>query len=118
MKTLTTLIIYFLLISESYADNNWHTICRSHTEFAEKVMKFRQEGVSIAKMIELSQDEGNDIREYVESLILSAYEQPRFSTARIRQETIENFRDEAYLACAKRLKPKLPINSHQYLSAA
>lgn len=63
-------------------------------------MRFRQEGVSIAEMMALSQDEGNDVREYVESLILAAYEQPRLSTKRIKQETIENFRDEVYLACA------------------
>ena len=111
MKALTALTIYFLVVSASHAENNWHTICKSHTEFAERVMTFRQEGVSIAEMIELSKDEGNDVREYVESLILTAYEQPRYSTERIKQETIENFRDEAYLACAKRLRQKQPIKS-------
>ena len=54
----------------------------------------------MAELIEAA--EGNDL---LETIIISAYEVPRYGVESNKQESVEDFRNKVYLQCAKVHKP-------------
>lgn len=79
---------------------DWRTMCSSASKFAETVMVERQNGRSMAELIEAA--EGNDL---LETIIISAYEEPRYGVENNKQQSVEDFRNKVYLQCAKAHKP-------------
>jgi len=68
--------------------------CASFGDLAVTIMTGRQNGVALSTMMEIAA--GNDI---VRSIILSAYDKPRYSTPSVQNETIQDFRNDVELAC-------------------
>ncbi|QVL49072.1 MAG: hypothetical protein KFB96_00580 [Thiocapsa sp.] len=81
--------------------DDWRTKCQNIANLAETIMRGRQVGLPMAKLIELS--EGNAI---AESFVISAYDLPRYLSESMRQRSTDDFRDQAYLACSKVYRPK------------
>jgi hypothetical protein len=67
-------------------------------QIAEAVMERRQEGVSMSKMMGVPYKAGDAL---VESLVIAAYDSPRFHTKEMQERSVQEFRDRAYLQCAK-----------------
>ncbi len=59
-------------------------------------MTNRQLGGSMADAIEVANGD-----ETLESIVISAYEVPRYGTERMQQRQIEDYKNEVYLTCAK-----------------
>lgn len=81
-----------------------HLRCRLLVNYGELVMNARQEGISIIKMIELVDDftlTDERIRSFIKSLVIAAYEQPQYSTDRMKKRAIRKFCDDLYLGCIK-----------------
>ena len=94
---------FLLTFTSAYADD-WSEKCDSYTQLAEAIMKARQSGVSMAKLMKtVKKKDGGD---FVVQLIIDAYDTPRYSSEKMQQETIENFRDNNYLECVKALRNK------------
>lgn len=74
------------------------SLCGVISEFAEVTMESRQSGTPMSKLMEAANGEKS-----MESIIIRAYEKPRFRTNEMKQQTIENYRDAIYLACIKEL---------------
>jgi len=103
MKILLTIITFSFTATSVYADD-WRKTCDSYSELAETTMNGRQSGTPMAKMMKvLSNDEGSEL---FEKLIIAAYDSTRYSTERMQQRSIEEFRDEKYLECAKAMRAK------------
>jgi hypothetical protein len=84
------------------AEDDWRSACNSLAGLAETIMDGRQQGVSVAKMMEaIANEEEQTAQKLVEELIIAAYDQPRFSTAKMQRRTMEEFRDAVYLQCVK-----------------
>lgn len=81
------------------ANGDWSSRCKSVSGLAESVMKSRQAGISMSSLMDMASDPA--IKDTVSAMIMDAYEQPRFSTDQMKQETIADFRDAWYLKCAK-----------------
>jgi len=73
--------------------------CKSISTLAGTIMKARQAGTSMSEMMEVKI--GPDVKDLATSMIVSAFETPRFNTEKIKQETISDFRDDWYLKCVK-----------------
>lgn len=82
-------------------EGDWRVMCEAAAEIAETIMERRQTGTSMAKMIEVADD-----NELVEQIIIAAYDSPRYSTDRIQQRAAAEFRDEVYLQCVKATRPE------------
>lgn len=69
---------------------------------AEKTMIKRQEGFPMQKLMEVVAV--GDLREMMESLIIAAYDSPRYATAGMQQKAVEDFRNDVYLQCVKKYR--------------
>lgn len=85
------------------AQSDWKDACEAASTLAEQIMKARQNGVPMAAQMNMTKAEPNDL---VEALIIDAYDKPRFESDKHQMRLIEDFRDEAYLKCAKTMRTK------------
>jgi hypothetical protein len=92
MKTLT-LILALAFTTPALAQSAAET-CPSLGELAESIMEARQSGASVSDMMAVA--EGN---EFVEGLVLTAFESPRYATPEFRIREIENFRNSIEALC-------------------
>lgn len=103
MKRFLALILLSLLPSQLFAAN-WYSTCQSVSELAESIMTVRQHGVPIYDAMKIvGMDDIDAINELSENLVLMAYERPRYSSEENQKNIIGDFRDSAYLMCAKAL---------------
>ena len=96
IKNILLVLVLALTASNAYS-SEWKEKCKSISELAEMIMQSRQDGESMAKMIDSTGDGPNN-------LIIAAYDKPRYSTKKHQQRTIEDFRDSVYLECVKKLR--------------
>jgi hypothetical protein len=88
---------------QSESSDDWRSRCNSVGALSESIMSGRQHGVSMSKMMDSANPE---IRKLVEEIIIEAYDSPRYSTDAAQIRSIEEFRNEVYLQCAKSTRPK------------
>lgn len=79
----------------------WRESCGQVGDLAEVVMENRQGGISMARMMRVAQGEAQEI---AEAIIIDAYDYPRFSTSKVKRQTVEDFRDKWYAQCVKDLR--------------
>lgn len=104
MKLLTVLLIILLGLATPAWAEDWHSICGKISQVAEVVMKNRQNGISMQKMIEASKTNSGALDTLAEEIVIKAYSQPKYSTDKMQQNSINEFRDESYLSCVKGFK--------------
>ena len=70
---------------------------------AESIMNARQVGVSMETMMrvigESNYESGSELEESIESMIIAAYKEPRYSGEGMQKRTTEEFRDKVYREC-------------------
>jgi hypothetical protein len=86
-------------VAEKELEKTLRKLCDLTSETAEIVMRKRQAGVSMKKMMEVTANEA--LGSIAESLVITAYDSPRYHTKEMQEWSIEEFRDEAYLLCVK-----------------
>lgn len=78
---------------------DWQETCNQWSELAETVMSSRQSGVAMSKMMGLT-----DGDKTFETMIIEAYDKPRFNGDKFQQRAISDFRDEWYSICVKSIR--------------
>ena len=78
-------------------------LCSSVSTTAKEIMKARQNGVAMSKLIEIFKKEDAAI---FRRLTISAYESPRYSTEAMQEKSIQDFENEAFLDCYKAMNTK------------
>lgn len=69
--------------------------CKSIETFAETVMESRQGGMAMSSAMNITDNP------LLASIVVEAYERPRFNSEDIQRKTIEEFKNKHYLACIK-----------------
>lgn len=80
--------------------------CQSIYDAAEQVMKGRQSGVAMPKMMGVVNNfdgVSESFKEAYKSIIIAAYEQPQYSTEKMQQRTVTKFANDFSLQCYKEL---------------
>lgn len=96
------IVLGVLLISISLqAKEDWRASCKVYAKLAYETMDARQSGISMVDMIEAAEGQSS-----IEQVITAAYEVPRYSTERYREQAIQDFTDKVYLGCVKKLQRK------------
>lgn len=85
--------------AEKELEKTLRKLCDLTSSTAEIVMRKRQAGVSMKKMMEVTANEPPG--SIGESLVITAYDSPRYHTKEMQERSVEDFRDEAYLRCVK-----------------
>ncbi len=98
MKTLLITLAICLFLSAPSQAETWQETCASIGNFAETVMENRQAGVSMAKMMELTDTE------LLQEIIINAYSSPRYSVERNQKREVADFRDRWYLECVRNMR--------------
>lgn len=91
------LLILALLATPVLADDSLE-ICAEIGKLSETIMEKRQAGVSMAEMMAVAKGEA---KELAQTLVIDAYDQPRYQTPDVQRRTIGDFRDKWYLVCVK-----------------
>lgn len=90
------------LATQNELEKTRRKLCDVTASTAETIMRKRQAGVAMQKMMVVTADEPPG--SITEVLVIAAYESPRYHTKEMQNRSIEEFRDEAYLRCIKELK--------------
>lgn len=104
LKYIPCIIIIISLTANKANAETWQEICKLNAEVSAAIMKGRQNGVEMSKMIELIADSDN--KDGAEAIVIMAYDTPRYRTDEMITRSIEDFRNEIYLACAKAHRQK------------
>ena len=90
-------------LAAAAAEETIHERCTALSQLAEQTMRNRQDGVSIVKMMETSQDE-TPVGRLARAIILDAYKRPKFRTKSYQVEAATSFSNDVYLECIEELK--------------
>ena len=84
----------------------WRDLCAEVSEIAETIMERRQEGVSMQKMMDIiAYGTGSKgATNITETLIMKAYEIPRYRVKDNRERAVQEFKNRWYLACVKDIR--------------
>lgn len=94
-KRVMLLVTGLFVSSLATAADDWKKRCSSMGDLAEQIMGARQDGIAMSKMIETAQGQ------LTETMIMGAYERPRYNTEANRKREIGDYRDAWYLRCVK-----------------
>ncbi|MEN8283052.1 hypothetical protein [Acinetobacter gerneri] len=89
-------------VSDSEHEKN----CRDIMRVANTLMKARQNGMSLDKMLEVNDrayldTQDSNMRQISQMIIRDAYEQPNYKTESYKQEQLNEFSSKYYLGCMK-----------------
>jgi hypothetical protein len=70
-------------------------------KYARTIMAHRQEGASMAEMMERSEKADPSIRSLSAGIIVMAFDRPRFSSQEYVDGAVSDFENEIYLECIK-----------------
>jgi len=96
-----------ILPNTLFAQEDYLSVCGEIAGTAEVVMQSRQDGISMSKIMQVldsNAEMDESTKKLMRDMLIAAYELPRFSTEKVKKETIENFRDQYYLGCVKGLR--------------
>jgi hypothetical protein len=80
-------------------------LCAQMGVLAKEIMLIRQEGAAMSLVMNtIVPKDDEQAAKIVRQLIISAYEKPKFSTEKVKEGVVADFRNEAELACFKGLK--------------
>lgn len=109
MKKIATMIAFaisIMIASQSNADESDQAVtsdrrddaisCELYGEAAATFMRSSQDGIPLSRLLKVSGIQRNTL---TYKILLTAYEQPRFSTEVYQREAIANFRNGVELAC-------------------
>ena len=77
----------------SFQANAETSYCDHMSDLAASIMRNRQAGVPASKMYKVTENKA------LQSMVLMAYDKPRFTVKSYINESIEEFRDEIYVLC-------------------
>lgn len=98
MKSILAISVLCLTVSTTaHAGPSKKELCALDGSYARVVMMLRQMGEPLSKQI----DTAPSFQKNAESIILAAYEYPRYSSGEYRERAIEDFGNEIELACYK-----------------
>lgn len=96
MKKLLTAIALLSTSFIAQAEESKGMSCKEISEFAGSIMQARQQGTPMSDLYDIAN--GSKV---IESLIILAYEVPKFNTAEYKQREVSKFKNELFLACVK-----------------
>lgn len=76
--------------------------CDAYSETARSIMDGRQNGVTIKQSMAIANAAPNsELKEFVRSIVILAYEQPAYSTEPTKRKAIDEFGNKFSLECEK-----------------
>lgn len=76
-------------------------LCEAYSSLAETIMTSRQNGTDMSALIKIVLNQSEDTSQAALLLVKAAYKEHRYSTESIKQRTIQDFKNQAFLACYK-----------------
>jgi hypothetical protein len=76
-------------------------ICPAMGQLAEEIMKRRQEGLAMSALIAALKNDDPAADKIIRSLITDAYGRPKFSTDKVINQTVAEFRNSVEYECYK-----------------
>jgi hypothetical protein len=78
--------------------------CDRMSNLSKQIMTNRQNGVSLNEMMSTLNSVNNSaLKTVTKTMVLDAYEHPRYNTATVKQRTIDEFANKYMLMCVKAL---------------
>jgi len=99
MKKLLLAVVVLGLTGQAVASKE--EFCAGVSGLAEEIMGVRQNGVPISKLVEAISklDQEPQLKEYTKKIIVTAYDEPRWSTEQHKQQAVTEFGNMTYITC-------------------
>ena len=96
-------LLFMLFSSVTWASNEKEKACDLYDKIAQKVMTYRQSGAPMSGLYNknFGSPERNKI---VREMIEEAYAKPKYQSAEVKQNEINEFRNQKFLECLKSYK--------------
>jgi hypothetical protein len=101
MKYIIFIICALSIIPTASAADGWREKCKVIQDGAETAMRARQRGMDMSRVMGIVSGS-----ELAESVVMEAYDRPKYTGAAAKQDSINRFKNEYYLECAKLLRNK------------
>ena len=101
MRALFLLIPIFVIYPLALADESIE-ICDSYAGVAEAAMEQRQRNTPLTEVMKAADYVYGQPLDFVQQLVIDAYEQPRFNTKKNQSKAVSEFRRKVEVACFKR----------------
>lgn len=98
MKKLILAALLSATVTAAHAEEH---ICESFGKLAETIMKARQSDMPLNKMMSAIPKMNESIQPIARTMILEAYDGPKYSSSEYQQRAMASFRNDAELACYK-----------------
>lgn len=85
------------------ADERYDKLCELHSKSAKYIMEARQNGAPMSDAMKIASngDSGPKLKELMRSIVVSAYETPRFGSKQLKDSAVSEFENKVYLSCIK-----------------
>ncbi len=78
-----------------------NSFCKAYSQFARVVMTERQNGGSMAKLMDMDMSRMGENADIAQRVIIEAFEEPRWETQERKRNAIVDFENQAHLVCVK-----------------
>lgn len=97
MKKIIKSAVLLLAVSQPVTAD----VCDTVYEVSASIMNNRQLNTPMPKMMKIAASAGADdkLREFMEEIVVLAYKQPRYDSAKYQERSIRDFANEMYLEC-------------------
>jgi hypothetical protein len=99
-KFIVTILLTLVVTTSAFANE---LICEKIRQLSENIMKNRQQGVPINKMIDIANSEPK-VASLMKAIVMDAYNQPKYQTAKYKQEAVVEFANRQYVTCIQILE--------------
>lgn len=101
---ITLVVIFFISLAWSAFANDSDAYCAQIGHTANSVMQARQSGLEMSQLMDAASKSGDatgnqNLVSMARKLIVLAYQSPRYSTNEMKTKSIQEFTNEAELAC-------------------
>jgi len=95
-KLLVTSLMLVLISTPALAG-----ICEDISSLAGLIMDVRQKGAPMSTVMGVANEQKDAYRPLCRSIVIDAYESPKYSTESVKAQVISEFTNKYYLACVK-----------------
>lgn len=101
MKTIITMSLILMLLSSTVSAAALKD-CTAYAEFAETVMRVRQDNRDMIKVLKVIEKYDPESKRWMELVITGAYDKPLFSSLKYKQRSIMEYKNAVFNNCYKK----------------
>lgn len=93
------LMLTTLLLATPVAADEYFKLCVSISEFAERAMKARQDGVELPQQLEIISSASDRAKKIMKPILMGAYKSYRYSSDDLKLDEVKRYKEKILIQC-------------------